>query len=581
MDTGAISRRELLQRAGQLGLLALTRRLLPAYAWGAGLIAEARPAQEEASDLTIRQLPVAFGGRREMAFSINGTIPGPVIRLKEGQEAVIRVHNQLEEVTSIHWHGILLPPQMDGVPGVSFGGIAPGQTFVYRFPVRQAGTYWYHSHSGGQEQMGVYAPLIIDPIAPEPFRYDRDYVIMLSEWPDEDPMVLLGKLKAQADYFNYQQRTVGDFFADAAREGWGEAIADRLMWGRMRMNPTDLADLTGASYTYLLNGRPAADGWTGRFSPGERVRLRIIDGGAMTFFDLRIPGLEMTVVQVDGQNVRPVAVDELRIGPGETYDVIVEPKGDRAYTVFAETLDRSGYALGTLAPREGMRGPVPERRRRAVRSMADMGMDHAGGHGDHAAPAGAHAGHDAAAGMPAIAAGPVPHGPDHRGPGNSMVAATSRSRLDEPGIGLGEDGWRVLVYTDLVSLEPWQDLPAPTREVEIHLTGNMERFMWSIDGQKFSEAPGPIVFRQGETLRLTMINDTMMEHPMHLHGMWMYLENGHGKSIPRKHTLIVKPAERVSVAIEVDAPVGPWAFHCHLLLHMEMGMFRVVEVVRP
>lgn len=602
MEPGVITRRELLQRAAQSGLLMLTRHLLPVYAWGAGLAAgaQAQPRTTRTVDLAIRQLPVQFAERSGMAFSLNGTIPGPLIRLREGEDVVIRVHNQLDEISSIHWHGLLLPPHMDGVPGVSFGGINPGGTFTYRFPVKQYGTYWYHSHSGGQEQMGVYAPMIIDPIAPEPFQYDRDYVVMLSEWPLEDPMALLSKLKSQADYFNYQQRTLGDFFADVAREGWSATVADRLMWGQMRMNPTDLADLTGAAYTYLMNGVPPLGNWTGLFQPGERVRLRFIDAGAMTIFDVRIPGLKMTVVQVDGQYVRPVTVEELRIGPGETYDVIVEPTLDQAYTVFAETLDRSGYAIGTLAPREGMQGPMPERRRRGLRSMADMGMAHGDGHGGAAgtpspgahqeaapaAPQGEHGGHGATpkpspAGLPAIASGAVPHGPADHGPGNSMIATISRSRLHEPGIGLGSDGRRVLVYTDLLSLQAWGDLPAPTRAIEMHLTGNMERFMWSIDGKKYSEPHEPIVLRRGETVRLTMVNDTMMEHPMHLHGMWMYLENGHGAYTPRKHTVIVKPAERLSVLITVDAPVGPWAFHCHLLLHMEMGMFRVFQVVEP
>jgi CopA family copper-resistance protein len=636
-----VSRRQLLERAGALGLGAVMARFLPIYAWAGGGAALAQTARAGTTtmDLTIRDLDVVFAGRRGHGMSINGTIPGPLIRLREGGDAILRVSNALNETTSIHWHGLILPPEMDGVPGVSFAGIKPRETFEYRFPVRQYGTYWYHSHSGGQEQMGVYGPLIIDPAEPEPFKYDRDYVVMLSDWSFTHPMELLDKLKARSNYFNYQRRTVGDFVSDVARNGLGPTVEERLMWMQMRMDPTDLLYITCATYTYLMNGQDPMGNWTGLFRRGERVRLRFIGAGAMTIFDVRIPGLKLHVVHVDGQHVKPVAVDEFRISPGETYDVIVEPTEDRAYTVFAETLDRSGFAMGTLAPRAGMRGPMPERRKRAIRSMADMGMAHGGmsgmDHGGHNMPSAApgaspmpgmdhsaspmpgmdhgpsptpgmdHGGH-AMPGMdhgrhampstnqrpsprpspgapattsPIPGSTPVPHGPDHHGPANSMVAMESRNRFHEPGTGLGDDGRRVLVYTDLQAPRPWEDQRPPEREIKLHLTGNMERFMWSIDGKKYSEAPDPILFRQGERLRLTMVNDTMMEHPMHLHGMWMYLENGHGAYLPRKHTFIVKPGERASVLITADAPVGPWAFHCHMLFHMEMGMFRVVRVV--
>jgi CopA family copper-resistance protein len=521
-----------------------------------------------------------------MAITINGTIPGPVIRLKEGQQATLRVTNRLQEDTSIHWHGLLLPPAMDGVPGVSFAGIEPGATFTYRFPVKQSGTYWFHSHSGGQELLGMYAPMIIDPIEPEPFRYERDYVVMLSDWSFESPEVLLANLKKQGGYYNFQKRAAGEFFTDVERMGFWPAIQNYLMWDQMRMDPTDFADITGYTFTYLMNGLSPAGNWTGLFRPGERVRLRFINAAGMTFYDVRIPGLTMTVVQADGQNVRPVVVDELRMGVAETYDVIVQPVEDRAYTIFAEPMDRSGYARGTLASRTGMSAEIPERRPRPLRTMEDMGMNMGGmQHGSgmqhrrdmHEMPA-MDAGDQGRSKIPG--AEPVKHGPDHHGPGNQTVAEYSQNRMGDPGRGLESSDRRVLLYTDLKSLAPNPDQREPEREIEIHLTGHMNRYMWSFDGKKYSEAREPIHFRYGERLRLTFVNDTMMEHPLHLHGMWMYLENGAGAHLPRKHTVIVKPAERLSVAITADAP-GRWAFHCHLLLHMEAGMFRVVEVSEP
>jgi CopA family copper-resistance protein len=549
------------------------------------------PRENQPIDITIDSFPFVLGGRVGNAMAMNGSIPGPVVRLKENTEAVIRVTNKLSETSSIHWHGLILPPNMDGVPGVSFAGIKPGETFVYRFPVRQSGTYWCHSHSGGQELLGVYAPLVIDPAEPEPFRYDRDYTVLLSDWSFEGPEEIIGNLKTQAGYYNYQKRTLGDFFDEVAADGFSAALQNRLEWGAMRMDPTDFADVTGSTYTYLLNGHATESNWTALFRPGERVRLRFIDGAAMTFFDVRIPGLRMTLVQADGQNVEPVEIEEFRIGPGETYDVIVEPSRDEAYTVFAESIDRSGFVSGTLAPREGMRAAVPPRRKRPLRTMADMGMAHTGMGGmagmegmsvmamdSHASEqGGSAAGHGAAHGNVGEQAKSVPHGPDDHGIGNSAVPTFTRSRLDDPGTGLGTDGRRVLVYADLKSLEPNADEREPGREIELHLTGNMERYIWGFDGKKYSEAKTPIAFRYGERLRLTLVNDTMMEHPIHLHGMWMELENGAGPHKPRKHTVSVKPAERVSVTITADAP-GRWALHCHLLLHMDMGMFRVVEV---
>jgi CopA family copper-resistance protein len=622
MNPGLIFRRLRLKPVGVLGLLALMGCLVSSSAWGAATDGAASTSELSGTnfDLTIAETSFRVDGKLAPAMTINGTIPGPVIRLKEGQPATLRVTNHMEESTSIHWHGLLLPPAMDGVPGVSFAGIEPGATFSYRFPVRQSGTYWYHSHSGLQEQSGVYGPIIIDPIEPEPFYYERDYVVMLSDWSFDSPETLLSNLKKQGGYYNFQKRTAGEFFADMGRMGFWPALQHYLMWDRMRMDPTDFADVTGYTFTYLMNGLPPSGNWTGLFRRGERVRLRFIDAGAMTFYDIRIPGLKMTVVQVDGQNVQPVVVDEFRMGPAETYDVLVEPAEDRAYTIFAETMDRSGYARGTLAPHQGMSAEIPEQRPRPLRTMEDMGMSMEGmdmggeekSHGsmtmsdtrssadkqklrpdDHSSIE--HTQHDSgmipapgAHEMPAVeavdrghstipGAEPVKHGPDDHGTGNQMVAEYSQNRMGEPGRGLEGSGRRVLLYTDLKSLVPYSDQREPEREVEIHLTGHMNRYLWSFDGKKYSEAKEPIRFRYGERVRLTFVNDTMMEHPLHLHGMWMHLENGAGAYLPRKHTVIVKPAERLSVAITADAP-GAWAFHCHLLLHMEAGMFRVVEV---
>ena len=617
MNANCISRRLLLKRAATLGLLAVTERLAPAYALTntTANSGSQTSISGEIIDLTISEQLFLLDGRTGMAMTINGTIPGPVIRLKEGQSATLRVTNRLEEHTSIHWHGLLLPPTVDGVPGVSFAGIEPGATFTYRFPVKQNGTYWFHSHSGGQELAGMYAPMIIDPIEPEPFRYERDYVVMLSDWSFESPETLLSNLKKQGGYYNFQKRAAGEFLTDVRRMGFWAAIKNYFMWDQMRMDPTDFADVTGYTFTYLMNGLSPAGNWTGLFRPGERVRLRLINAAGMTFYDVRIPGLTMTVVQADGQNVQPVVVDDLRMGVAETYDVIVEPVEDRAYTIFAETMDRSGYARGTLAPRPGMSAEIPERRPRPLRTMEDMGMsmedmdmpdmkmsgmEPSGGiqkmksldgysnteqrqhdpgtlstHGLQTMSDTGDQGHSKVPG-----AEPVKHGPDHHGSGNQVVAEYSQNRMGEPGRGLEDSGRRVLLYTDLKSLVPYPDQREPGREIEIHLTGQMNRYMWSFDGKTYSEAKEPIRFRYGERVRLTFVNDTMMEHPLHLHGMWMHLENGAGEYLPRKHTVIVKPSERLSVAVTADAP-GSWAFHCHLLLHMEAGMFRVVEVSDP
>lgn len=553
-------------------------------------------------DLTIAETSLRIDGRNARATTINGTVPGPVLRFREGEEAVIRVHNTLREDTSIHWHGILLPPEMDGVPGLSFPGIRPGETFEYRFPVQQAGTYWYHSHSGLQEQLGHYGALIIEPAERTGPAYDREHVVMLSDWTFEDPYRVLSRLKKQPDAYNYQRRTIADFFRDVSRDGFAAAFSDRVMWAGMRMNPTDIADVTGATYSYLLNGRVAEAPWAGQFTPGERTLLRIINAGAGSYFDVRIPGVSMTVVQVSGQPVEPIETDEIRIALAETYDVIVQLPDSRSHALYAEAMDRSGFTAGTLAVREGVLAELPPRRRRPLLTMADMGMDHSAmagmdGEMDHAAmghempdstpaattPSDEHAGHDMSGDVPATAlraAGTLepetPHGTATHGVGNAMVPMSTKSRLAEPGTGLGEDGRRVLTYSQLRAVEPWSSFREPTREVELHLTGNMDRFTWAIDGIPFDRA-APIAFAYGERLRLTMVNDTMMNHPMHLHGMWMELENGQGNRSPRVHTINVKPAERVSLLVNADAP-GRWAFHCHVLYHMEVGMFREVVV---
>ena len=566
------SRRRFVRRAGEGALALASSALLPGWARAAsGLVLPgAGGGGADEVDLSIRRQRLAFGGVEGEAITIGGTVPGPVVRLREGDAATIRVTNELDEPTSVHWHGIILPPEMDGVPGVSFAGIPPGETFEYRYPVTQSGTYWYHSHSGLQEQLGHYGPLIIDPAEPEPFGYDRDHVVMLGDWTFENPYRILARLKKRANYYNFQRRTFPGFLGDASRDGLGDAIGSRSMWNRMRMDETDIADVTGATYTYLINGMAAQDNWTGLFQPGERVRLRLINAGAASYFDVRIPGLPMTVVQADGQNIEPVTVDEIRVAIAETYDVIVEPTDDRAYTIFAEAMDRSGFARGTLAPRQGMSGPMPPRRGRPIRTAADMGM------GDMQM-----AGMDMPGMEMAPAAGALPatmHGPNHHGAGNASVAVMPVSRLGEPGIGLGEDGRRVLLYSDLRALAPLYEQRPPDREIELHATGNMERYMWSFDGKKFSEVDGPIRCVDGERLRINFVNDTMMEHPLHLHGMWMHLDNGNGAYNPLKHTVNLKPGERMFVEVEVDAP-GRWAFHCHVLYHMEAGMFRVVEVV--
>jgi copper-resistance protein, CopA family len=543
--------------------------------------------------LVIAESPVNFTGKPGVATTVNGMLPGPTLRWREGETVTIRVTNQLRETSSIHWHGIILPYQMDGVPGVSFGGIAPGETFTYRFKVQQSGTYWYHSHSGFQELTGLYGAIIIDPAGPQTLRADRDHVVLLSDWTDEDPMRVFMKLKTESDYYNVHRPTAADFVRDVSREGFSAALDKRRMWNQMRMSPSDLADLSAQTLTYLCNGSTPAGNWTGLFRPGERVRLRFINGAGHTFYDVRIPGLKLKVVQVDGVDVEPVTVDEFRFGPGETCDVLVAPRDD-AYTVFAQSMDRTGYARGTLAVCAGLSAPVPPLDEPQWLSMADMmGMEHgsAGAPGHGATPAiqhthgmehGQHAKHDhampgtAAAAPLAVPSTTVRHARTEYGPSTDMRVDMPRTALDDPGVGLRNNGRRVLTLADLHTLGGPLDPRGPGREIELHLTGNMERYTWSIDGLSFDDSR-PVHFRHGERLRVILHNDTMMTHPMHLHGMWSELESPDGRFLARRHTLPVQPAQRVSLLVTADA-LGRWVWHCHLMFHMDAGMFREVVV---
>jgi len=540
-------------------------------------------------DLRIGETPMNVTGAVRDALTVNGTLPAPTLRWREGDTVTLRVANSLREDTSIHWHGILLPANMDGVPGLSFHGIRPGETYTYRFRVRQAGTYWYHSHSGFQEQRGIYGPLIIDPREPDPFGCDREHVVLLSDWTDERPERVFAKLKKQSHYYNASRRTLGDFFRDVGDKGLGATMSDRAAWGRMRMNPTDIADVSGETYTYLMNGQPPAANWTGLFRPGERVRLRFINGSAMTYFDVRIPGLKMTVVAADGRNVHPVTVDEFRIAVAETFDVIVEPAGQDAFTIFAQSMDRSGYAAGTLAVRQGLDAGHPALDPRPLLTMADMGHGGMGHdmsamapspaddpHAGHVMPGARapdpHAGHDMG-GMVA----PLTHPASEAGnPLVDMQTMAPTSKLDDPGIGLRNNGRKVLTYADLRSTFEDPDGRDPGRTIELHLTGHMERFAWSFNGIKFSDAEA-LRLTYGERLRLVLVNDTMMTHPIHLHGMWSDVEDDQGRFHLRKHTVDMPPGSKRSFRVTADA-LGRWAFHCHLLYHMEAGMFREVRV---
>lgn len=591
------SRRKFVKSAAlTFGGATLLRQISPAWATPEGLTRSSQNLTPSFGDSTLSgdTIEMAIGkeskliaGSAGRPITINGSSPGPLVRLKEGQHVTINVTNNLSESTSIHWHGLILPYTMDGVPGVSFPGIAAGSTFTYEFDIEQNGTYWYHSHSGLQEQLGHLGPMVIEPKDGD-IGADREHTIILSDWTFEDPHDVFRHLKVAEGYYNYQQRTVDDTINDIKNQGLVNTIKERAMWSRMRMNPRDILDVTGATYTYLMNGRDPQTNWTALYKSGESIRLRLINGSAMTYFDFQIPELELTVVAVDGQPVKPVTVGEIRIAVAETYDVIVKPKGTKTYTIFAQSMDRSGYARGTLATSVGKETTAP-----ALRPMPELGMAAMGMSGSHEMAEmgsaktnnnhGSKANHSSSDVMPEMQNKSIPvdeisikHSPDGHGPGASMIAKNPVSRLDDPGIGFDGVSHKVLVYSDLTGAIQWPDNREPTQTIELHLTGNMERYMWSFDGKKYTEVDKPVHFKYGERVRLILVNDSMMYHPIHLHGMWMELENGNTPS-PRKHTISLKPSEKVSLLISADAP-GNWAFHCHLLYHMDAGMFRVVNV---
>ena len=559
---GSIDRRSLIAGAAGLAGLFGAGGAFPAWARSGtqGLTPSADVLGGDAIALTVGESHFSTGGRSAHAVTVNGTLPAPLIRLKEGRNVRIAVTNRLKEDTSIHWHGLIVPFQMDGVPGVSFPGIAPGETFVYDFPVRQSGTYWYHSHSGMQEAVGHYGPIVIDPAGSDPVQATREHVIILSDWSPIHPHMLLKRLKQNGGYFNMQRQTLAGLLA-----GKDQSLGERLQWGAMRMDPTDVSDVTGSTYSFLVNGHGTAENWTGLFTPGERVRLRIINASAMTNFNVRLPGLPMTVVQCDGQNVQPVETDEFQIGIAETYDVVVQPAEAKPYGLIAEAIDRSGLVRATLAPRIGMTAPVPPLRARPLLGMKDMGMDMSGM--DH----GGMDGHAMKMRDPAVA-------PQVRmGPGVATLSPMPVDRTADRPTGLEHVAHRVLTYADLKSLTPNSDRRPPSRTLDIHLTANMERYMWSFDGVKLSDGAQPIAFRHMERVRVNLINDTMMPHPIHLHGHFFELVTGAGDHNPRKHSVNVLPGGKVSFDLTADA-LGDWAFHCHMLLHMHAGMMRVVTV---
>ncbi len=567
-------------------------------------------------NLDIGYMPVNYTGNNRQATSINGSVPAPILRWKEGDLVTLNVKNNMAVDSSIHWHGIILPTEMDGVPGLSFSGIKPGETFKYEFSVKQSGTYWYHSHSGFQEQTGMYGAIVIEPKEPAPYSYDRDYVVMLSDWSDEKPKDIYANLKKMPHIYNIDERTLADFNNEVKSSGLGSTINNRAMWNNMLMSDTDLSDVTGKTYTFLMNGKAPADGWVGKFKKGEKVLMRFINAAAMTFFDVRIPGLKMTVVASDGNYVQPVTVDEFRIGVAETYDVIVEPSSEQAYTLFCQAIDRSGFARGTLTPDESLVVKIPEMDESPKLTHRDMGMDHAMNHGammmddsdstpamgDGCTEEHAEMGHCEMPSVPSctpehasmghcemhkqvqeFSTGKAGYGSDKTlsfdhlkvGPKIDMLARGAQYRLDDPGVGLRDNGRKVLTYSELFNLNRTLDPREPSREIELHLTGNMSRYMWSLDGVKASQA-APIQMAYGERVRITLVNNTMMNHPMHMHGVWSDLETGDGDYIPRKHTVIVQPGSKISYLVTADA-IGRWAYHCHLMYHMP-GMFREVRI---
>ncbi len=581
-----LSRRTFVQGLA-LGGVAAGAGLLRAPAYAAIPSNRAQVLRGTDFDLSIGSSPVNFTGRTRPAITVNGSLPAPTLRWREGDTISVRVANSLPDAhSSIHWHGILLPSNMDGVPGLSFNGIAPGEAYQYRFQLKQSGTYWYHSHSMFQEQAGLYGALIIDPLEPAPYHFDREHVVLLSDWTDLDPGALFRRMKKMATYDNYYQRTAGDFLRDAKRDGLSATLADRGMWGRMRMTPSDISDINGHTYTYLLNGNAPAGNWTGLFRPGEKVLLRFINGSAMTYFDVRIPGLKMTVVAADGQYIHPVTVDEFRIALAETFDVLVEPSGQDAFTIFAQDMGRTGYALGTLAVREGLQAPIPARDPRPLLTMDDMGHDMSAGKGMEGgcgASMGMEGGCGANMGMASMDHAATDTGNTRVHPaserGNPLVdmqSSSSKPKLDDPGIGLRDNGRKVLTYADMKSLFADPDGRDPGRTVELHLTGHMEKFAWSFDGIPFASAE-PLRLNYGERLRIVLVNDTMMQHPIHLHGVWSDLEDENSEFHLRKHTIDMPPGTRRSYRVRADA-LGRWAYHCHLLYHMEAGMMREVRI---
>ncbi|XYS41797.1 copper resistance system multicopper oxidase [Acinetobacter baumannii] len=588
--------------------------------------------------LNINEQQVNVTGKPLKRITVNGKFTAPLLEFEEGDEAVIHVHNQLKnQDTSLHWHGLLLPGLMDGVPGFNgFKGIAPNGDFVYRFKVKQNGTYWYHAHSKGQEQDGLYGPLVIYPKGKIPVasheKTDRDYVVMLSDFHNSSSDSIMKNLKKSAEYYQNRRETVSDVLKQVKTQGLKATWQDRSMWNQMRMLKTDMSDVTG--YTFLVNGKTPQQNWTGNFKAGDKVRLRFINASAMSFFDVRIPNLKMTVVSADGQPVKPVAIDEFRIGTAETYDVIVEPK-QANYQIEAESIDRSGFAIGTLHDENTQAvGPVqiPASRPRALLTMDDMGMSH-GGKSDQHAGHQMNMQHDMSA-MPEMKKETSQANHDHTmmkmdhdmkdmssdGHDHSMMhmkhdisampemnqdmqtmsssehdhamknmnhempaQSENKSKKDEPVYGWANAstpaGMKALQYSDLQSLTPQPDTRAPERELVIRLGGNMERYIWTINGKKFSDTT-PLQVKYGERIRLKFVNDSMMAHPMHLHGMFMQLENGQqAENLPNKHTIIVPPGKTVTALLTADA-LGEWAIHCHLLYHMSAGMMNKLIVAQ-
>jgi CopA family copper-resistance protein len=584
---------------GASAILALMSIPFPKNAFANALSQSLSQLSGKVFDLSIDYKMVNFTGKSARATVVNQLLPAPLLRWKEGETVTLRVKNNLDHDSSIHWHGIILPTEMDGVPGFSFDGIKPGETFEYQFTVQQSGTYWYHSHSGYQEQTGLFGAIVIDPATPDPVIYDRDYVIMLSDWSDEAPENIYAKLKKQADYYNYRERTVMDFFSDVDKNGLANTWNARSMWNNARMSDSDISDVTGSTYTYLMNGNPPQQGWQGLFKQDEKVRLRFINSSAMTIFDVRIPGLKMSVVASDGQNIQPVSVDEFRIGVAETYDVVIEPEVDNAYCIFAQSIDRTGFTVGNLTSDASLHAPIPPMDPRPVLGHSDMGMDMSDmdmsgmDHSKMDMGAGDMSGMDhskmAMGAAKATVSGlglagfgsnnEIKHIDTEFGPQVDMRADAPKSGLHDPGIGLRDHqqqfNRKVLTYGDIKGLHPTYDTRQPSREIQLHLTGNMNRYMWSVNGVKFMDA-APLEFEYGERLRITLVNDTMMTHPMHLHGMWSELETGDADFIPRKHTVLVQPGSKISYLVTADAK-GQWAYHCHLLFHMP-GMFRKVVV---